>query len=54
MGYRTPRAFLRPGHVTGIDSLRHHLLYALWAGSMAIRYVTPRGPTLDGDQILER
>ena len=38
------RAFLRPGFVTGIDSVRRHLLYASWAGPTAFRYVTPRGP----------
>jgi hypothetical protein len=48
------RALLRPGIVMGIDSLRRHLLYALWAGSTAFRYVTPRGLTQDDGPILER
>jgi len=47
-------AFLRSGTVTGIDSVRRHLLHASWAGSTAIRYVTPRGPTHDDGPILEK
>ena len=48
------RAFLRPGFVTGIDSVRRHLLHASWAGPTAFRYVTPRGPTHDDGPILEQ
>jgi hypothetical protein len=48
----TSRAFLRSGTVTGIDSVRRHLLYALWAGPTAIRYVTPPGHTHDNGSIL--
>ena len=46
------RAFLRPDTVTGIDNARRHLLYASWAGPIAFRYVTPRGPTHDDGSIL--
>jgi hypothetical protein len=47
-------AFLRSGTVTGIDSVRRHLLHASWAGPTAFRYVTPRGPTQDHSPILEQ
>jgi hypothetical protein len=47
------RAFLRAGIVMGNDSLRRHLLYALWAGSIAFRYATPRGLTHDDVPIFE-
>ena len=47
-------AFLRPGFVTGINSVRRHLLHASWAGPTAFRYVTPRGPTHDDGPILKQ
>ncbi len=49
-----PAAFRRSGTVTGIDTVRRHLLYASSSGSIAIRYVTPRGPTHENGSILEK
>ena len=47
-------AFLRSGTVTGIDSVRRHLLQASWAGPTAFRYVTSPGSTQEHGPILEQ
>ena len=48
------RASLRPDIVTGIDSVRRHLLHASWTGPTAFRYVTPSGLTHDHGSILSQ